>query len=588
MSLNYFTLNKEKPSHRIELNPERPFLKITYLSLPFLTKENENDLGVILRSVKIKARRIGWNGESNYYMFQGGMRSGILSVSKNEILIEKVVSNSEYDDVYECIEFDYETTNVNDLELRVHYECVDRSVKIQHPLKEFGKHISFNDNIKIFFSAPFGQGKTTFLDYFFELNSNQYEVFKVFPVNYSISHNEDVFKYIKCEILFQLLGKDVEFDETDISFFETLPDFLKKDPLVLFAPLAPMLPKAAKSVLTIAMPLYKLVKKCFEYHKNSQKSDEAEAESFIKELYTAEGSIFEDNFYTQLIRQLLARLKKKSGKQNVLIIEDLDRMDPDHIFRILNVFAAHFDSSEFNYGLSNKFGFDKIIVVGDYTNIRHIYEYRYGPKVAFVGYINKYYSRHPFNYDNREAISRVVEDIFPTNVKYEYLVRRIFLDMAQAEAITLRELLKFTKFEDGPAIVYGDHSKSKISKEHLRKMPFMNLICYFSRIIDPDSLLTKLRTMKSKVSEATGFNYNASTQLGFVSLAKPVTAHHYSYVYKEVMYTFSVRSLPGSENYEPFEFEKRTGTNEVKFSHDDFYEILYLNVEKYKEVGGFE
>ena len=50
---------------------------------------------------------------------------------------------------------------------------------------------------------------------------------------------------------------------------------------------------------------------------------------FVEELYDKEGSLFEDNFFTQLIRQLLTRVKNEENKPNVLIIEDLDRMDPD-------------------------------------------------------------------------------------------------------------------------------------------------------------------------------------------------------------------------------------------------------------------
>ena len=43
-------------------------------------------------------------------------------------------------------------------------------------------------------------------------------------------------------------------------------------------------------------------------------------------------------FLYNLIDQL-----KKDGKKTVLIIDDLDRIDPEHIFRLLNVFAAHLD-----------------------------------------------------------------------------------------------------------------------------------------------------------------------------------------------------------------------------------------------------
>ena len=45
-------------------------------------------------------------------------------------------------------------------------------------------------------------GKTTFLEQFFgkenqENLTNKYQVFRIFPVNYSISTNEDIIQYIK-------------------------------------------------------------------------------------------------------------------------------------------------------------------------------------------------------------------------------------------------------------------------------------------------------------------------------------------------------------------------------------------------------
>ena len=57
-------------------------------------------------------------------------------------------------------------------------------------------------------------------------------------------------------------------------------------------------------------------------------------------------NIFEYNFITQLINTTLENHKKvKESKddkyENVLIIDDLDRIDPEHIFRILNILSVH-------------------------------------------------------------------------------------------------------------------------------------------------------------------------------------------------------------------------------------------------------
>ena len=48
-----------------------------------------------------------------------------------------------------------------------------------------------------------------------------------------------------------------------------------------------------------------------------------------------------------------------------LIIDDFERIDPEHIFRILNVFSSHMEGDE-----NNILGFDHVIIVGDIENIK--------------------------------------------------------------------------------------------------------------------------------------------------------------------------------------------------------------------------
>jgi len=92
-------------------------------------------------------------------------------------------------------------------------------------------------------------------------------------------------------------------------------------------------------------------------------------------------------------------LNFESKKESVLIIDDLDRLDPEHIFRILNILSCHNDHFE-----SNKFGFNKVILVCDINNIEFIYKHKYGDKVDFVGYIEKFYTYEPFHYSLKETI----------------------------------------------------------------------------------------------------------------------------------------------------------------------------------------
>ncbi|MFG5857743.1 hypothetical protein LDB17_06015, partial [Dysgonomonas sp. Shenzhen-Wh21] len=102
------------------------------------------------------------------------------------------------------------------------------------------------------------------------------------------------------------------------------------------------------------------------------------------------------------------------------------------IFRILNIFSAHFDwfnmpTDEFEQCYySNKFKFDKIITVCDYENIKHIYAHFYGPKTDFEGYISKYSTSFPFKYSIRKALQDYISaNMNPQLAKYEILRSRL-------------------------------------------------------------------------------------------------------------------------------------------------------------------
>jgi hypothetical protein len=125
---------------------------------------------------------------------------------------------------------------------------------------------------------------------------------------------------------------------------------------------------------------------------------------YIDEIGTIQGTIFENDIITKLIEQVLQKNKElHQAEETILLIDDLDRIDPEHIFRILNVFAAHFDKHD---GTNNKFGFDKIVLVCDIENIRSIFQCKYGISTDFNGYIDKFYSHKIYQYNVIPAISK--------------------------------------------------------------------------------------------------------------------------------------------------------------------------------------
>src|SRR6185437_4130724 len=181
-----------------------------------------------------------------------------------------------------------------------------------------------------------------------------------------------------------------------------------------------------------------------------------------KELIEREGSLYEENFYTMFIERALAQLKDNETIETILILDDLDRIDPHHIFRLLNVFASHFDSKE---GKKNKFGFDKVMFVCDINNIKNTFAATYGSNVDFNGYMDKFYSKaihfHKFN-DHALSLVNQIVNLITIDYKYGQSETFSFVDrskpivedyrflissMLESGVINLRSFLKFYQKE---------------------------------------------------------------------------------------------------------------------------------------------
>lgn len=76
-------------------------------------------------------------------------------------------------------------------------------IPLDKEILRFRNHLDITP--RVILSAKFGDGKTTFLK---ELKNHDvmkgYDIFTIHPVSYSVASNEDVFEYIKRDILLQL------------------------------------------------------------------------------------------------------------------------------------------------------------------------------------------------------------------------------------------------------------------------------------------------------------------------------------------------------------------------------------------------
>lgn len=333
------------------------------------------------------------------------------------------------------------------------------SLPIDEVSAVFEQHLNISTNKRILFSGRFGSGKTYFLKEFFRKEA--YSAIHIHPVNYSVSQNKDIFELVKFDILFELLQFELEFDYEEFSYLLTSEYYLSNNKLEVLKFLVQTISKLGKNISDIIEEIEKVIKKTKEYHKEVNQDDLKEIIVYLKKFAQEKGSPYEEDHFTNIIRKQVEKLKA-SERQTVLIIDDLDRMDPEHIFRILNVFAAHFDIRYNN----NKFNFDKVIIVCDELNLREIFHTKYGGSADFSGYIDKFFSLEVFKFNNNNNIVKYIPqllnrvkiskgfqlrfDFYNPRSFYTYTINYIIKIFVKCNAINIRSLVKLNETDYFP------------------------------------------------------------------------------------------------------------------------------------------
>lgn len=264
----------------------------------------------------------------------------------------------------------------------------------------------FESESRIIFSARFGDGKSYFLNEFmksYDEKKNDYYFITLHPVNYVVEENRDVIEYIKRDILFQLIkdNRIYDFKEGYDKIFDAVCNVESLFKLADFV--ASIIPvKGLKEG-------YKALKGLVSTIDEKRKEQDVlhVVDDYLNGFYGKSGSISECDAFTYLIQKSLEQMMAKS----VLIIEDLDRIDPAHLFRIMNVLSSQVDNpyySEVSNG--NKFGFDKIILVMDYEIAKHLFHHFYGKEANYEGYMNKFLNTLPFKFSISDEAQKQVEN----------------------------------------------------------------------------------------------------------------------------------------------------------------------------------
>lgn len=282
------------------------------------------------------------------------------------------------------------------------------------------------NNKRTILSAQFGDGKTTFLKEFFKRYEDELFAITIRPVNYSIAKNEDIFEYIKYDILLQLVKNNIvpEFDTQ--TFAEILKnDILTFDNLNKAIDFAISFSPASNTLLNVKKTIFEAFKSvnCEEIVNKYQ--EQSVSFSKYQKLFMSQiGNLYEQDGYTLLIKETIKSIKTPT----VLVVEDLDRIDPKHLFRILNIFAAHIDQEN----NSNKFCFSNIILVMDYDKTGHIFHHFYGEKANYEGYMSKFIDHGIFRFSINEVAQQQLNTylneqcLFPDSLDFSIDQNRSF------------------------------------------------------------------------------------------------------------------------------------------------------------------
>lgn len=357
-------------------------------------------------------------------------------------------------------------------------------IPVDRAIARFHEHLDTHD--RTILSAKFGDGKTYFLQKFIvdERVRSDYEFLTIYPVNYQVEKNRDIFELIKYDLLIQMFVQGIMKPDIQLTKAQVLGWCLQMNAPSLAEGLMPVFSnlcldeksaKMAAAFLTAKNTIGKVRQKANELREPVR---DRQITQFLKEI--SKNPTVGQDVITSVIQKGIADYKRvHKNKKMVLVIEDMDRMDPAHLFRILNVFSAHID---FNYRFGSesgrpytdsKFGFDKVVFVMSYENTKRIYHHFYGQETDFEGYINKFCSSNYFPYSFEEEKENYFYERMAQNTKVDpmtikLLVKPDFLKLHSVRVVVnaIENLDGFIKpiepFYQGETLISLHHGALKI------------------------------------------------------------------------------------------------------------------------------
>lgn len=325
----------------------------------------------------------------------------------------------------------------------------DKYLRTDTIFDDFENHLNIKNNNRIILSGRFGSGKTVFLKNFFNEKPNLLTV-RISPSTYSIDSTYNIIQYLEKDILFQLVTKNsysphelnpslmnkiwlfsqsIDSDSilSSIDFVNKLSENNGDPKSAFFLSFVKHLNKSQKQLKNLFSKV--------DCVKNLQ-SDQ------INKFMATESDLISSTSGTSLIFEALSKVKQEGNiDESILVIDDLDRLDPELIFKLLNILTARLDYDDFELG-EDFYGFDRIILVCDIENIRSIFHHRYGISTNFNGYVRKFYSHKIYDFLPEEYVLRLTEDVINSIKIDEKEWNRLFYDFTIRDQYLIKIISK--------------------------------------------------------------------------------------------------------------------------------------------------
>lgn len=160
--------------------------------------------------------------------------------------------------------------------------------------------------------------------------------------------------------------------------------------------------------------------------------------------------------------------------------------------------------------VGNKFGFDNVVFVADFSNICKIFKHFYGEQTDFNGYIGKFLSSAPYNYSIREIRKNYIYDYLERNITCPRKLIEAMVTEEMLESKTIRECIQ--AFDISSQVV--NVPTYKVKKREVRlDITILKLLSIMRRLKIEDAEILKVATNLFYVDAEDFYKYVAPFML---------------------------------------------------------------------------